>query len=106
MLTSNLQEQHDKNREKYLSGEMTHHMFYLWLAKSIGLNAGQFPTFMIPLIKASKDEHLNDVPLAMWDRCDSWVNSQAGRHGMKSWSLCSTVCCLKAVARHEIQGKE
>lgn len=62
-------------------------------------------------IKASTDPHFNDIPLAIWDRCDiiSTANKAAlvaadGCGGKKfRWSMSSNVCIAKACAK-EIKG--
>lgn len=48
------------------------------------------------------DEHLNNLPLAGWDSLDYSVRQLAARAGIKSWSLCETVCVAKHVARHHV----
>ncbi len=93
-----ISEQFKENRSKYLNHEMTHDEFYLWLADAIGVTFGDVP---IPVaeINKSEDVHFNDIALHRWDAGDPWVRQKARRAGFRSWSLCETVCCLKAVAR-------
>jgi hypothetical protein len=95
-----LQELHDEKRKQYLAHEISHSEFYLWLAGEIGVNSRMIPVDAEHLAK-STDEHLNDIPLALWDRQDPIIRSMAGRHGMRAWSLSDTVCVLKAVAKKE-----
>jgi hypothetical protein len=96
-----LQEEHDAKRKQYLANEITFAEFYLWLADSIGIIRANLPVG-IDRIAASTDEHLNDIPLMLWDRQDPIVRRLAVQRGMRSWSLSDTVCVLKAFARREV----
>ncbi len=82
-------------RARYMNREITHSEYYLWLADEIHVSERNLPV-PIERIRESTDEHLNDIPLALWDRMDAVVRSHA--HGLP-WSLSDTVCVLKAVAR-------
>ena len=82
-------------RKRYLDGDITHADYYLWLADGLSITEQMLPV-PISRIKASTDEHFNDIPLRRWDAMDSYVRQQA--HGLH-WSLSDTVCTLKAVAR-------
>ena len=93
-----LQEQYTEKRAKYMSNQLTHNEFYLWLADAIGIEEYMLP-FTVDAIRNSHDEHLNDLPLARWDSYDPLVRGLAVQHGMRSWSLSDTVCVLKAYAR-------
>jgi hypothetical protein len=55
-------------------------------------------------LQQSTDEHLNDIPLMLWDRRDPIVRLLAVQRGMRSWSLSDTVCVLKAFALRTIGG--
>ena len=89
------QEQATNERNRYMAGEITHAEYYLWLSDFIGLTDGLIPASN-ERVKASKDEHLNDIPLQSWDNMHDLVRQRAG--GL-AWSLSDTVCCLKAMAR-------
>lgn len=95
-----LQEQHDAKRKQYMANEITHAEFYLWLADAIGIAVGNLPV-SLDRIRASHDEHLNDILLHLWDKCDPIVRRKAVRAGMQAWSLSDTVCVLKSYARRE-----
>lgn len=84
-------------RSLYMSGQITFAEFYLWLGEFIGVRAKQLPV-SLDRIRASTDEHLNDIPLNMWDRQDHVVRQRAYAKGL-AWSQSDTVCVLKALAR-------
>lgn len=52
--------------------------------------------------KYQEDEHLNSHPLDQFDIQDAWVRSIAFNSGFKSWSLCSTVCCIKHLILYKL----
>jgi len=82
-------------RSRYMDGEISHDEYYLWLSDWIGLPDSLIPA-TIDEIRASNDEHFNDIRLQRWDAMDKSVRAYAG--GLY-WSLSDTVCCLKAMAR-------
>ncbi len=58
----------------------------------------------IPQILASTDKHMNDIPLARWDRMDAWIRPMGARinkeiNGASVWSISDTVCVAKEAAR-------
>lgn len=87
-------------RQRYMSGKLTHDAYYLWLAQFIGATFAQVP-FSREQIAGSTNEHLNDLPLITWDRRDAIIRPMAGRKGLP-WSLSDTVCVLKALAKKEV----
>lgn len=94
-------EQQIEQRKRYMDHEITFAEYYEWLADTIGVTARMLPVD-IDRIRASQDEHLNDIPLALWDQQDYIVRPLAARHRIP-WSLSDTVCVLKAVARRAIR---
>lgn len=84
-------------RADYMEKRLTHQAYYEWLSAFIGLGYGLIP-FSAERVNASKDEHLNDLPLASWDFMHGAVKGYAARKRLP-WSLSDTVCCLKALAR-------
>ena len=88
----------ERMRNRYMDHKITHYHYYLWLSDKLGLYDGLIP-FTSDQVKASTDPHLNDLPLRAWDNMDAIVRARAGLVGKRSWSLCDTVCCLKAMAR-------
>jgi hypothetical protein len=85
----------NEKRAEYMEDKITHQAYYEWLSDFIGIGYMSIP-FSAEQVAASKDPHLNDLPLAQWDWMHSSVRSSAV--GL-SWSLSDTVCCLKALAR-------
>ena len=90
-------------RKQYISGEKTFDEFY-----------GQFVTNQVAevvrvgigedLVKASTDQHFNDIPLAQWDRLYGLIQMLVGRdvaeaNGGGGVSLSDTVCVAKAAAK-------
>jgi hypothetical protein len=84
-----------------------HHGYYLQLAHAVGIGwADDEPEFMnhdLAYWKRlySEDKNLNNHPLRLFDKLYPshmvYVAPKAG-----SWSMCDTVCCLKAVIREKI----
>jgi hypothetical protein len=89
------QEQLNEKRGQYMSKKITHDEFYLWLSDSLGLSDTLIPTKDEELAR-STDPYFNDIQLRRWDNMDSSVRYYCD--GLY-WSLCNTVCCLKAIAR-------
>jgi len=108
------------NRADYMSGAVDHQTYYLALADVIG-RAGleQIVSWVAPLEKLraalESEKHLSAIPLGKWDACDPGVRSMVARNAAAvmavswsghdfgnprayCWSLCETVCVLKAVA--------
>jgi hypothetical protein len=84
-------------RDRYMSHEIDHQTYYIWLADFIGAGYGLIPV-SAERVEQSTDPHLNDITLATWDHCDPIVRQIAFRKGL-AWSLSDTVCVLKALAR-------
>lgn len=102
-----LQERHDAARNEYIERRMTHDEFYGWLADQIDVKTIiGMGRITIPMLLASTDYHLNDIPLALWDGLDQTIRPQAHRAGMKSWSMGDTVCVAKTVARKLIMQEK
>lgn len=84
-------------RSLYMDNKISHREYYLWLADFIGATIKMVP-FTDKEIAASKDKHLNDLPLRIWDNQDYVIRQLAYNKGL-AWSLSDTVCVLKALAR-------
>jgi hypothetical protein len=91
------QTKYNEQRKLYMDGKITHKEFYLWLASFIGATKAQLPVSQ-ERIDRSKDEHLNDIPLKLWDNQDYIIRPMAYAKGI-AWSLSDTVCTLKTLAR-------
>jgi hypothetical protein len=87
-----------EKRADYLAGKISHHDYYLWLGKLIGVSAYHLPVKATEqAVKACKDDHLNCIQLQYWDAQHSLVHGLI-RGKVLSWSLSDTVCVLKALA--------
>ena len=89
-------------RKQYMKGEVDHQTYY-----------AQFGQHLVDLVKqvigekrvkASEDEHFNDIDLKRWDRMHQSVLMLVGRrlgeaNGTGGVSLSDTVCSAKAAAR-------
>lgn len=89
----------NRMRANYTDGSITFQEYYEWLATFIGVTPLMLPV-SVERIKASTDEHLNDISLDQWDRKDYFVRQLAYRKGL-AWALSDTVCTLKAIAKKE-----
>lgn len=88
----------DNLRKQYMDGSLTHMEYYTRIAEIIGASKRQVPVSQ-ERIDASTDEHLNDIPLAVWDAMHPIIRSMAIRAGMIYWSKSETVSVLKTVAK-------
>ena len=93
---------YQSQRRLYLTDKISHDDFYLWLSDLVGLTEGYLPV-SLEKIRASKDPHLNDIPLSLWDGKHQKVRYKAIKAGFSGWALMDTVCCLKAIAHRAIQ---
>lgn len=96
---------YDHIREQYFEKVITHHEFYLWVAKFIGVNHQLVPVKLEELL-ASTDEHFNDIPLSRWDMMYSATANRAVNRGLRGWSLSDNTCVLKTLAREWIKNKK
>ena len=92
----NNKEVYSTERQKYLNGEISHDIFYTWLAGFIGATYADVPVSR-ERIRNSADPHLNDIPLHLWDSRHYNIRAKAYSKGL-AWSMSDTVCVLKALA--------
>lgn len=86
-------------REEYMSGDVSHHEYYLSIAIRQGLNHSSFSDSFKKAIINSKCEHFNDIPLSSWDKLALFNNAyEIYRNGKRVTSLSAGVCMLKALA--------
>ena len=96
---------YDQQRRKYLNGTLSHEEFYLDLADAIAFD--DLATLVPKTAFKSRDHHLNDLPLNLWDYRFSAVKMLLIRsinqgHVIKrtnGLSAVESVCTLKTVAR-------
>lgn len=88
--------------EQYMSKEVSHQEYYYALAQNVlGPHPERiFDPKWVKAIKASTDEHLNDISLARWDRFPSPTFFRLNDKGQRLTSPSMKVCCLKAIARN------
>lgn len=99
-------------RADYFAGTMTHQAYYMRIAESIGLRGlvavveGIEPDRAKLRAYLEGDRHLNNIPLDTWDRRHGTVTRMAHRCATpwRVWTLSDSVCILKAVARHMVEG--
>ncbi len=93
------------SRAEYLEGRCTHREYYgqfvteevkREVARSIGIDK----------LKASRDQHFNDVPLSHWDNLSHSNKSLLSipENGTRFYSLCGGVCILKEAARQLVEA--
>ena len=87
--------------------ENLHHAYYLEMAQHAGFTKNNLPVSVDKIRKALEtDEHLNNIPLHLWDsRVTPSVRQAIGRvniakEGRCVSSLSDGVCALKALAKH------
>ena len=92
-------------REQYMNNEISHHDFYLSIAKAAGIKHNA--DFVLECKKALDrgDEHLNTIPLAVWDRKGVFVKLALSvalkKHG-DGWCLSNNTCAQKEMAREQV----
>ncbi|MGM0112122.1 hypothetical protein [Enterococcus sp. DIV0187] len=96
---------YDQKRKEYLTGNLSHEEFYLEYADAIAFDDLQS---LVPEIACkSRDPHLNDVPLKVWDHRFAAVRmllTRAINQGrvvkrVRGLSVAESCCILKAVAK-------
>lgn len=93
-------------RADYMNGKCIHSQFYAQFVTSVVMSVVKYRVG-IESIVSSKNEHFNDIPLAVWDSIDikDIVNQTAIReahsytNGSFPWSKSMQVCILKEAAR-------
>jgi hypothetical protein len=94
------QESVNRQRARYMNGELTHAEYYRWLAGMIAANPRRVIDIMTEArLLESTDEHFNDVPLFLWDRLHPIFDTAARHYTGIAWSLSDTVCTAKQLAR-------
>lgn len=96
----------DSQYRKADGTKMEHHEVFGAVVNAIGLDTCKLylPEHTQVLAKAMKqDEHLNNIPLAKWDRLGRTMRSELNRIGINSYSLSDLVCTLKQAARMTVE---
>lgn len=90
-------------RTDYMNGSVTHHEYYRCLGREAGIrfsNSDLLPRIQVAL--ANGDEHLNTIPLDVWDQRAAtllpYIKNVFKAHGDTD-SLNGRVCVLKQAAR-------
>lgn len=92
-------------REEYLNGACTHREYYSQYVTGEQRTIVKY-AIGIDRLKASKDEHLNDIPLTLWDRIAERGIGVLGVPMKKNGdylTLAGQVCILKEAARQLIE---
>lgn len=90
-------------RSEYMTGKVTFEQYYRSVYKLAGVNLEQAP-IMLRVIEALKsgDEHLNTIPISIWDRMaaggQGTITRSLRAHG-DGWSLAGRVCVMKQAAK-------
>lgn len=91
--------------------EMPHEEKYTAIVNAIGLKncISYIPATKEEIQEALKtDEHLNNIPIKLWDREHAYFKREFLRIGINVLSISGTVCTLKRAARMwaEMEEKE
>jgi hypothetical protein len=95
-------------REQYMNNECDHDTYYGQFVSSaiVELVADSIG---VDRIRASTDEHMNDIPLRDWDQLETGIGLLVHKdHRKKSgegWSSSTAVCIAKAAARRIQRGE-
>ena len=97
-------------RKQYLENPKLHHQYYLEIAKKAGIKPYDSIVERSRLALKNGDEHLNTIPLNVWD---SWATSIMGFNGnmlrkifkekKDTMTLSGMVCMLKVVVKHTVE---
>lgn len=91
-------------RADYMAGKCTHREYYGQFVNA-GTKSVVLHGIGRELLLASKDEHLNDIPLALWDRL---VPEAPGSGGFAKagdfYTIAGGVCLLKEAARQIVEN--
>lgn len=89
-------------RKDYMARKCSHHDYYLQFGSSA---TRVYVGHAMHKIRASTDEHLNDIPLKFWDNApvNTRLLSEANASG--GYSLSDVVCTAKAVARDMLEAE-
>jgi hypothetical protein len=85
-------------RKDYMNNICTHEEFY---AQFINSSVKSYVEDVIGLnqILKSTDEHLNDIPLVLWDRAHGILDNKTLKSANCCQSFSNTVCTLKTYAK-------
>lgn len=95
-------------RKDYLDGKVSHHEYYLAVAKTCGVSYELADPVFLARVKKALDDgdiHLNSIPLQVWDRRGAGIvglQKAFREHGGYD-SLAGRVCLLKAVAKEAVK---
>jgi hypothetical protein len=92
-------------RQDYMEKRCTHAEYYLDLADFIGITAAMVPV-KITKEHVAQNPALNQWGNNPWDAKMIFTRNMAARVGIKSWTLAENICCLKAIAKREVERNE
>ena len=98
------------SRQDYLQNKCSHRQYYAqFVDDSVRRMVEQY--FTLETLRASTDEHLNDIPLRRWDSLAIMlVHYSSIRELLREygdfWSLAGGVCILKEAAHQLVEGKK
>lgn len=97
-------------RDDYMNNRVSFHDFYLAVAKTAGLTPKVIGPELLERVRRSKDEHLNDIPMPVWDNLGhrfghGRLNTAFKAHG-DFFSLAGGVCLFKTLAREALKADE
>ncbi len=89
-------------RADYMAGKCTHREYYAQFVTPF-IRATVAESIGTERIRASKDPHLNDIPLARWDELAGGIRTGLRADALRAAgdfpSLAAAVCILKEAAR-------
>ena len=94
-----------KTRKEYLDGKCTHEEYYGQFVSRV-TKYRVLAHIRMDKLKKSKDEHLNDIPLRIWDNASNnfpHVSTKMEECG-DYLTLAGCVCIIKESARQLLQG--
>lgn len=86
-------------RDDYMAGRVTFDEYYTAICDGLDSN---MVGHLLERVRKSKDEHLNDIPLVLWDRVADAYSGRIGRNLVRhgDWNtLACRVCVLKTLAK-------
>lgn len=95
---------HSRQHDEHGSGQVAHNEYYAQFVNDDVLRIVK-RSIGEDVIKASTDEHFNDIPLSRWDGTHgvAYATKEMRDAAGEGWSMSTNVCILKAAAR-QIRG--
>ncbi len=94
-----------KTRKQYMNGEISHHEYYAQFVNDT-IKQNVLDHVALDRLMKSTDEHLNDIPLRVWDSIPMFDVSEKLKEAGDYLTLAGSVCIAKEAARQIIKSNK